>query len=144
MPMRAIERGESWMTEEERLLIRKFTRSLRALLSSRGVEETPLAALRMADVAIHLLLAKRLETALTPGADMQAATPGITGTLAEQVSKGRERLRKAVRELEDACARVGKPLDKGLAEEMLPLVRKTGDMLQHAVPSDGPARAKKA
>lgn len=144
MSLRNIERGEFWMTGAERLFFRKFVKSLRALLGSRGVPESTLLSLRVADVAVHLLLVKRLETALTPEMDAGAATPGITGALAEQVSKGRERLRKAVRELEDTCTRLGKPLDTGLADEMLPVVRKTGDMLQQAVPSDGPPQAKKA
>ena len=141
MRIRDIERGETWMTDAEHLFLRKFVKSMCVLFNGQGVQESPLLALRLADVAVHLLLARRQEMALTVAADGEgAAVPGITGALADQVSKGRERLRKAVRELEDACARLGKPLDTGLAEEMLPLVRKTRNILQNTVPPDGLSR----
>lgn len=137
MRVQDVERGEIWMTAGERTHLRKFVKAVRGLLARCGVEESPLLALRVADVSVHLVLVRRQERALMPDGDgNRAAAPELTGTLAEQIGKSRERLRRAVRELEDACARLGKPVEAGLAAEMLPLVRKTQDLLQARLPAD--------
>ena len=38
-------------------------------------------------------------------------------------------MRKSMRELEEACARLGKPVQIGIADELLPLVRQTQHLL---------------
>lgn len=122
--------GAPWLTREERVYIRKFLGAVQQLFLSSGVKDSPLLALRVVDVAVHLLLTRRQELALIP-ADSNDGTPELSGALADQIGKGRERLRKAVKELEEACARLGSPVDTGIAGQMLPLVRQTADLLHH-------------
>jgi hypothetical protein len=128
MRLQDVARREPWMTGEECLLMKKFIAAIRRLLAAHGVSESPLLTLRTADVGISWLLVRRLEAGLKP-LEESAAPPELSGSLADHIGKGRERLRKAIRELEDACARMGRPIDIGLADEMLPMVRKTRDLL---------------
>ena len=133
MQFRDIAKGEPWMTLGERRRTRKFIAALKRLFSGCGVEETPLLVLRVEDVAIHYLLVRRIEEGLAPASDnAEGAVSGCSGALADQIGKSRERLRKAIRELEDACARLGRPIDVGIADQLLPLVRQTGDLLHNA------------
>ncbi|HDP35544.1 MAG TPA: hypothetical protein ENN29_10595 [Candidatus Hydrogenedentes bacterium] len=128
---------EPWMTEEEYLYMKRLLASLRRLFKTSGVRESPLVCLRAVDVGVHCLLARRLEQGLTPAAKENGeAVLDVSGALADHIGKTRERLRKAIRELEDACTRLGAPLDTGLAEQMLPLVRKTQDLLHGVSISD--------
>ena len=120
----------AWMTDEERLAMKRFMASVRRLFKARNVQESPLLTLRVVDVGVHYLLARRLETALSPRVDDEgAAVLEISGALADQIGKTRERLRKAIRELEDACARLGAPVDVGIADEVAPMARATRDLL---------------
>lgn len=130
MNLRALGRGEVWMTDEERLAMKQFIGGMRRMFAARKVEESPLLTLRVADVGIHWLLARRLERGLILDRDDSGDRPvEFSGSLADQIGKARERMRKAVRELEDACARLGAPIDVGIADNMLPMVRKTSDLL---------------
>jgi myo-inositol-1-phosphate synthase len=125
--------GAPWLTPEERVYIRKFLGAVHQLFLSSGVKDSPLLALRVVDVAVHLLLSRRQERALIPEEKCDG-TPELSGALADQIGKGRERLRKAIKELEEACARLGSPVDTGIAGQMLPLVRQTSDLLHHTAP----------
>ncbi len=121
---------EAWMTPDEAAAMKRLMAALRRLLKTRGVQESPLLHLRMIDVGIHHLLARRLELGLMPREDADGTVAlEVSGTLADQIGKTRERLRKAIRELEDACARLGTPIDVGIADQLLPLVRETQDLL---------------
>lgn len=122
-------RSERWMTKEERAVMKRFVAAVRRMFVERGVRESPLLALRVSDVGVHWLLNRRLEQSLLPDDAMDGAPPELSGALAEQIGKARERTRKAIRDLEDACARLGAPIDVGVADKMLPLVRKTRDLL---------------
>ncbi|MCK5862236.1 MAG: hypothetical protein KAH38_07115 [Candidatus Hydrogenedentes bacterium] len=122
---------ESWMTEEECQRMRRFAASIRRLFKTKGVQETPLLALRVIDVGIHSLLARRLERVLEPSVKENGEVSlDISGPQADHIGKIRERLRKAIRELEDACTRLGSPIDVGIADQLLPLVRETQQLLQ--------------
>jgi len=129
---------EPWMTEEERRIMGYFMVLIRRLFKARGIQDTPLIALRAIDVGIHCLLVRRLELVLTPTVKENGEiTLDISGAMADHIGKTRERLRKAIRELEDACARLGSPVDVGIADQLLPLVRETRDLLQnHSVEDD--------
>ncbi len=121
---------EEWMTDEERVAMRRLITSVRRLFKARNVQESPLLTLRVVDVGVHYLLARRLERGLTPRVnDDGAAALDISGALADHIGKTRERLRKAIRELEDACARLGAPVDVGVADAMAPVARETRDLL---------------
>ena len=127
---------EVWMTEDECQNMRRFMAAIRRLFKAKGVQETPLLALRVIDVGIHCLLTRRLELVLTPCVkDTGEVTLDISGPQADHIGKTRERLRKAIRELEDACSRLGSPIDIGLADQLLPLIRETQDLL-HGIPTE--------
>lgn len=129
---------EAWMTEDERRIMRQFMAAIRRFFKARGVQETPLLALRVIDLGIHGLLVRRLESALSPTIEENGeVTMTVSGPTADHIGKARERLRKSIRELEDACARLGSPVDVGLADELLPLVRKTKALL-HKRPPEQP------
>jgi hypothetical protein len=118
------------MTDEERLAVKRFVAEVRRMFAARGVRESPLLTLRVADVGIHWLLAMRLERGLMPEEDgPDANAVELSGALADQIGKARERMRKSIRELEDACTRLGTPIDVGIADRMLPMVRETKDLL---------------
>ncbi len=128
---------EGWMTEKERRMMRRFMAAIRRLFKARGVQETPLLAIRVIDVGIHSLLARRLELGLMPTVKENGEVAlDVTGAMADHIGKTRERLRKAVRELEDACTRLGAPVDVGIAEKLLPLVRQTRELLQYGPPEE--------
>ncbi len=110
--------------------MKRFIAQVRRMFDARGVGESPLLTLRVSDVGIHWLLVLRLERGLMSeqdGPDADAAV--LSGALADQIGKARERMRKSIRDLEDACARLGTPIDVGVADRMLPMVRKTKDLL---------------
>ena len=128
---------EKWMTDEECRIMNYFMKLMRKLFKAKGVQDTPLIALRVIDVGIHHLLARRLELALMPIVKENGEVAlDISGATADHIGKTRERLRKAIRELEDACARLGSQVDMGLAEQLLPLIRETQDLLHNPPPED--------
>ncbi len=132
MRLNEIARGEAWMNEEERQIMKRLVAAIRRLFRARGVGESPLLGMRVADVGVHCLIARRLELGLTPRVDEEGQVcQEISGAQADQIGKARERLRKAIRELEDACARLGTPVDQGLADQLLPAMRKTQDLLHN-------------
>ena len=53
--------------------------------------------------------------------------------LVEQIGRTRERLRKAIRELEDVCAKLGKPVEIGIADKLLPFVREARHLIQNGI-----------
>ncbi len=129
--MRTVARGAPWMNEAERRQVRLLAGKLRHLFLSRGVPETPLLALRGDDLCVSLLLAKRAEEALA----FHAGAPGLEDTdkgaagraavaALETAGRARERLRKAMKELEDACAKMGTPLDTGVADSLKSLMKR--------------------
>lgn len=125
MKLKTMVHGEIWMDEEESELNRQFVRGMGRLLRSRGVAENPLLALRVNDVVVSWLLVRRMEIALVkPHPDSDSGdTPAITTACADAIGKGRERLRKSVKDLEDYCSRAGTPIDTGLADAMKPVIQ---------------------
>lgn len=135
---------------EEDGVLRLFGRELEGMLRKHGVEPTPLLAIRVEDVVASWLTARRLEDALcedgASGLDEArtargaAAAPGglvrAPHPLLEAAGKARERLRKALKELEDACT-AGRGDEKlgaaGLAEEVRPLLRLGDGVLDDAL-----------
>lgn len=134
---KVVSKGECWMTAAERRVFKELTQSLQAMMLRHGVTDSPLLSLRIADLAIHFLLVRRIENVLMPDPEQYCGvTPELSGTLAEHIGKSRERFRKSIRELEDACARLGRPIDTGIADQVLPLMRKTRDLLDQEPQED--------
>ena len=133
MHLKKAEWCESWMTDEEKRIMKKQMAAMRRLFIKGGIPESPFISMRAIDIGIHHLMVRRLEKTLAPTINEDGETTSdINSALAEQIGKTRERLRKSMRELEEACARLGKPVQIGLADRLLPLVRET----QHILHSD--------
>lgn len=115
---------QPWMGEEEWKRYRAHRRWLVALFEGKGVADSPMLAWRAEDLLTSLFLVHRTEQLL-----MVAEAESSTAAAMEQVWKARERLRKAQRELEDYCARMGTPVDVGLADVMRPIVLKARSIL---------------
>lgn len=121
MKMTTLALGEAWMSGDEAELNRQFVLGVGKLLRDRGVVENPLLVLRVNDVVVSWLLARRMEAGL--GAGEEGESPRTTSAQAEAIGKSRERLRKAIKELEEYCARAGTPIDTGLADLMKPVIQ---------------------
>lgn len=121
MNMTTLARGETWMRHDELELTRQFVRGIGTLLGDRGVVENPLLVLRVNDIVVTWLLARRLEESLGPGDDGETAR--TSAAQADAIGKSRERLRKAIKELEEYCERAGTPIDTGLADLMKPVIQ---------------------
>ncbi len=69
------------------------------------------------------------EAAPTPPPAKEPPNPLVA---AEAVGKARERMRKAMKELEDFCDRAGKPIEEGLADTVKPIMKKTEGLAEKA------------
>lgn len=157
-----IKNGEAWMTKEEHAITKAFVEGMHQTLADTGAVANPLLEIRLQDILISHLLARRLEQELCrkeyggeskgesqekrqpqnkesvqPSEDQETATapsspapkrPGLT-TLIEAIGKARERTRKAIKELEEHCAKRGAPMNIGLADYMKPIIEKAGGIL---------------
>ena len=127
--------GEPWMTPHERDLNQDLIRAIAGYLKTAGVPENPLVALRVNDIASTWLLARRLESALAPADGGPAPCP--TPAQANAIGRCRERLRKAIKELEEYAAKNGAPAPQGLVEQMhdaVRIVRATGRSTDNLTP----------
>ena len=116
MNLITLSQDEPWMTPEERDLNRNFNQATTELLAARGVPVTPLIMLRVNDVIATWLLARRLESALAPKPGKPAPCP--TPAQAGAIGKCRDRLRRAMKDLEACCARDAVPTGPDLPERM--------------------------
>ncbi|MBW7866229.1 MAG: hypothetical protein H3C30_17660 [Candidatus Hydrogenedentes bacterium] len=120
--------GEVWMSPEERLTHTNFITAVTAQLDARKVPASATLILRVAEAANLLHLARRLERGLTPSPE-DPGNYSVTPALAEQIGKARERLRKALKEIEDTCATLGARASRGFADEIRPMLDKGADLL---------------
>jgi len=125
--------------EDERRFVRAFARDMAGLFAGHGVAHSPLLILQVADVCESYLLVRRFEDAihedgLFPQKKREPEGPlGNISPAVEPLGKARDRWRKAVKDLEDACARAGTPIDKGLADALKPIVRQADGVLEDAL-----------
>lgn len=126
----------------QRDLATLFTDALRAHLDGHGVAPSPLVVARAADVQASLIDLVRIEDAHAVDA---AAGEGVTAASAvaraEAAGKARERLRKAMKELEDSCAKAGTPIEKGLADRVRPLLKRAEGVLEESLRAPAKKRA---
>jgi hypothetical protein len=159
MKLKALVKSAPWLSKAEQKVFRALVRGMVELFGARGVVETPLLALRVDDVCVSFLLVRRAEMGLvvevpkeenkkavqegkTPpaGADQaspvkvdkkQAAKTVITSAATmEAVGRARERMRKAMKELEESCAKMGKPVDVGIADVMKPIMMQGAGVME--------------
>lgn len=118
------------MTESERKRWRESLGRIAALLQEKGVQPVEPLFQRVEEMLVAQLCAKRSEWILLPSPSAQDEEQPATALAAlEGLLKVRERLRRAVRELEDYCARAGTPIDQGLADQLRPFILKTRAVL---------------
>ena len=145
MNLRTVSNGESWMTEEEQNRVKKLGQSLRRSLKARHIEDEPFIALRVEDLCVSWVIAKRVETELCMPENSRKAeakedpqsspeqseaarkklereAAAARAAAVDAVGRARERLRKSLKELEDACGKGGAPARRGLADELMPLM----------------------
>ena len=125
---------------------RAFLEEMESMLETRGVAKTVPVALRVVEVLSATLTARALEQAVyTKGVVQQEendADPKLHPFL-EAMAKAMERRRKALSELEDSCARVGKPIEAGLAETLRPLLKRADGVLEDALDYERRKKARK-
>jgi hypothetical protein len=116
---------------------RSIAEAMLALFEEYGVAMTPLVVMRLEDVLSSYLVVRRLQQAmwLTETEEQESARASVAAmaAAAEPLAKARERLRKAMKELEDLCAKAGTPIDVGLAERVQPLLERTKGVLDDAL-----------
>ena len=142
MDLKTLAHGAPWMTPEETEVTQRFVRGMKRLFKRHGVKETPLLALRVDDVIVSYLLVCRIEAGLehrTAG-EPEGSAKG-TGrasnslvSLVDAAGKARERMRKAMKELEDLCGS-GETANGGLglADLLKPLMTKTDGVIELAL-----------
>lgn len=152
--------GEAWMTEEECAVWRECIRTIRLWCRRRGVPPSPLLHVRIRELAVLLLLGRRLEHQLLPppppapppepAESSSETTPakGRGGTrtnmekpsrienpaaVIEAVVKHWERTRKAMNELESYCDAAGTPTGLGLADTVKPIMKKGFGVVEESI-----------
>jgi hypothetical protein len=136
--------GRALWSREEQPFVDGLLRALGQFLAAHGVAPTPLLALRVQALVLHAVQAARLEATLSAGALVLWPEPDSRGRAAlnpavEAAAKERERMRKAIKELEDACQAAGTPIHQGLPDHVRDLLAKTAG-ITHAVCETGGRR----
>lgn len=129
MPRLNLVRTAEWMGQEEGALLRRLAKELERMARRRAVPQSPLLQLRIDDVAVTLLLVRRMEGRL-------GDAEKCTASAIDAVGKTRERLRKTVKEFEDYLEHVGQPAPTNIAEAMAPIMLQIGDTLDQFWSSD--------
>lgn len=116
---------------------RALAEHMLALFAACGVTTTPLVLLRLEDVLSSYLVVRRMQQAVWAAdtEEQESARAGLAALTAgaEPLAKARERLRKAMNELETLCAKAGTPIDVGLADRVQPLLEQTKGVLDEAL-----------
>ena len=118
------------MSEEPNPGIGRAALAAREPLKADDVPITPMIALRIYDVGICFLLVRRLESELRrpdQANDVPEATspkPVNLLALIDGIAKAREKMRKPIKELEDACPTVENADPTGLADALKPMLEK--------------------
>ena len=136
MNLATVAEGLGWMTSEESALTGVLAKSMADDFARHGVADSPLLAMRAEDVIVSYLHVRRVEAPLKQPESDQSGNPPDAKTivaLIETAGKARERLRKAMKELEDACAKAGTPIDGGIADQMKPLLKQAEGVLEDAL-----------
>lgn len=123
--------GYDWMSPREQAMALRLAMQMRDHLDRRGVADSPLVALRLEDVIAARIHVHRVEVGMG-SLEISEDTKAVV-VLIEAAGKARERMRKAMKEFEDACAKAGTPIDRGLADQLKPLLQKTAGVIEDAL-----------
>lgn len=138
----------------DRAIIQRLVAAFETLLESRGIEPTPFVLLRLHDVITQYRLARRIEAAVfaegvvqnkqpneddTPKSETNAAkrrsTAKDTGLhpALDALTKAWDRVRKALQDLESACAVPKTGKIPSLADIATPLLEETDGIMEYAI-----------
>jgi hypothetical protein len=136
------------VTANDAIFVDAFLGGMEDFLEEHGVVLTPLVVLRVDDVLMCYLIVRHLERELHREGAVPAACEGdedppdsnrrVAAAVAamnpalEQAAKGRERMRKAMKDLEDACAKAGTPVTGGIADRVKPLMEMAEGVFEDA------------
>jgi len=147
-------RGENLtglMPRHDEETVHQFVAALEAVFQRHGVEQTPMVLLRVEDVLVSWLVVRRIEDLLwaegvyeesTEDAPKPKSRAGAFASVSqglillpaiETAGKARERMRKAVKELEEACEKMGTPIDRGIHDIMKPIIEGAEGVLEDAI-----------
>ncbi len=123
--------GNGLVPAEERPLFFRLLRQWGRYLRSRGIQPSPSVAMRLEDVFVSYFIARRAEdplrqVGLLPDVDDKGR--GVTNKL-DASNKARDRLRKAIKDLEDACPDAAASTGADLAAVLKPLIKKADAVL---------------
>ena len=124
---------------DEAAYVQHLLDGLHALFAAHHVQTHALITLRVEELLVHALLARRAE-AEAFDAPPEDAAPRRTDPL-ERAGKARERLRRAMKELEEACAKQGTPIDQPLPDRARPLLERTAGIAEGALRPTPPEAA---
>lgn len=123
------------------ILARAFLQECHTWLSRHGIDPTPSVALRLVEVLSLTLTSRSLEQTLSlehvvtpPPHDAPSPTGRSTPhPLLETLAKAQERLRKALKELDECLPRGSTAGETGLADELRPLLMQSQGILEDAL-----------
>jgi len=105
MSLKDLAQPEPWMNQEERQTAATLIAAFQQHFVERRIPESPFLTLRLKDCLLHVTLCDRLERSLLADAG------DITAATAAHIGRARERLRKAIKSLEDTADRLAPPAD---------------------------------
>ncbi len=105
MNLEKLAQPAAWMNPEERHTAAALIAAFQRLFTERGVPENPFIALRLQDCLVHYTLCRRLENGLLAGSG------DITPAEAAQIGRVRDRLRRALKDLEDTAKKLAPPAE---------------------------------
>ena len=138
------------VTANDGIFVDAFLAGMEAFLREHRVVLTPLVVLRVDDVLMCYLIVRHLERVLhregvvreeilhesgeAPAGSSKRVVVAVAAMnpALEQAAKGRERMRKAMKELEDACAKAGTPVTGGIADRVKPLMEMAEGVFEDA------------
>ncbi len=133
----------TWLADPERACAVKLAHEFEKMFDQFEVVRTPLLVLHAEHAILSYLIVRRVEARLNDGLEMEHDPPKRPlDPVLDAVGKARERWRKAMKELEEYCAKAGTPIDRGLADIMKPILKKAEGVYEDAVEFE--ARKKKA
>ncbi len=116
MTLNDLTQGELWMDLQERQTAAELVQSFQQLFAERQIPETLFLVLRVRDFVLHHTLCLRLERSLTPSHSPEDGNPRhsredgnpsspatVAPVLAGHIGRTRDRLRKSLKDLEDAA-----------------------------------------
>lgn len=120
---------ESWMSDSERRDAAALAADFLTHAQGCGAEDSPALRLRCADVVAAALLLARAGRPLADDADAELDSKRLAADL-DTHGKAQERLRKALKEFEDHCARADPSDQKNLADLMAPIMEQAPELYE--------------